>query len=72
MSLVDGDHITGARERHGAHYYTVARKHDGKHVTGMRFRFGEPVAKEPMCNNCFRVPFDPDAKKCIRCGGEIG
>jgi len=72
VSLVDGDHIVGARERHGAHYFTQVRKHDGKHVPSMRMRMSSPDPKDNICQNCFRTPLDPDAKTCVRCGGPIG
>jgi len=72
MSLIDSDHIVGARDRHGAHYFLKARKHDGKLVPSMRFRYGEPKVEDKSCPNCFRTSFDDEAKICLRCGSSLG
>lgn len=76
MSLVDSSHIVGARQRHGAHYMLKRVRGTNELRPGMdlyRDTVSNPVKSgEPICSNCFRAPFDPEAKKCVRCGGEIG
>lgn len=69
MSLVDSDHITPARTRHGAHYCQIKGK------PGMvlhRDYLSMPYKKnERMCPNCFWTPWNEEAVKCKRCGALI-
>jgi len=68
MSLVFSGHVVPARERHGAHYRIVSRKHDGAEVPGMIYKY-EGAGDEGWDCRCSRTNW-AFAKACPVCGAE--